>query len=216
MPGGPSAGKGWITKKYVRMQSNDKPIVPLDACYFLTLNTVNKIDLFVRPAYKQVIADALNHFVRTQGLNLYAWCLMSSHLHLVLRTKDAAAPAYFERDFKKSTTPALLKTIEMEMDLRRDWMLQRFEEYSRSLRRLEKFHLWQNCSSPLRIDHEQPRLLMDRINHIHENPVREAIVDQPEAYLFSSARDYAGIRGLVDVKVVQRQGLFVAKRLSAN
>ena len=38
---------------------------------------------------------------------------------------------------------------------------------------------------------------MDQIAHVHENPVREAIVDQPEAYLFSSVRDYVGIRGLV-------------------
>jgi putative transposase len=159
------------------MLSNEKPIIPLDACYFLTFNTVDKIDLFVRPAYKQIVADALNHFIRTRGLNLYAWCLMSSHLHLVLRTKDGSAPALFERDFKKYTTPALLKTIEMEMDLRRDWMLRRFEEYGRSLRRLEKYHLWQNCSSPFRIDSEQPRLLMDRITHVHENPVREGIVD---------------------------------------
>jgi hypothetical protein len=57
---------------------------------------------------------------------------------------------------------------------------------------------------------------MDRIAHVHENPVREGIVDQPETYLFSSARDYAGIRGLVAVKIVQPQGLFAAKRLSAN
>jgi putative transposase len=198
------------------MFSNEKPNIPLDACYFLTLNIVDKIDLFVRPAYKQVIADTLNHFIGTHGLHLYSWCLMSSHLHLVLRTRDGAAPSYFERDFKKFTTPALLKTIEMEMDLRRDWMIQRFEEYGKSLRRLEKYHLWQNCSSPLRIDNEQPRLLMDRIVHIHENPVREGIVDQPESYLFSSARDYSGIRGLVAVKVVQPQGLFAAKRLSAN
>jgi REP element-mobilizing transposase RayT len=198
------------------MYSNENPIFPLDACYLLTLNIVDKIDLFVRPAYKQVIADALNHFIRTQSLNLYSWCLMSSHLHLVLRTKDGSAPAYFERDFKKYTTPALLKTIEVEMDLRRDWMLQRFEEYSKSLRRLEKFHLWQNCSSPFRIENGQPRLLMDRIAHVDENPVREGIVDQPESYLFSSARDYAGIRGLVAVKIVQPQGLFAAKRLSAN
>lgn len=196
--------------------SNDKPIIPLDACYFLTLNTVDKIDLFVRPAYKQVIADALNQFIRQQGVQVYAWCLMSSHLHLVLRTRDASAPAYFERDFKRFTTPALLKTIETEMDLRREWMLERFEQYGKSLRKVEKYHLWQNCSSPLRIDHEQPGLLMDRIVHIHENPVREGIVDQPEAYLFSSARDYSGIRGLVDVRVVQAQGLFVVKRLSAN
>ncbi|HLI93382.1 MAG TPA: hypothetical protein VKU83_07225 [Puia sp.] len=198
------------------MQSNDKPIVPLDACYFLTLNTVDKIDLFVRPAYKEIIADALNHFIRQQGVQLYAWCLMTSHLHLVLRTKDASAPAYFERDFKKFTTPALLKAIETEMDLRRDWMLDRFEAYGKFLRRIEKYHLWQNCSSPLRIDPQQPGLLMDRIVHVHENPVREGIVDQPEAYLFSSARDYSGIRGLVDVRVVPSQGLFRVKRLSAN
>lgn len=198
------------------MLSNEKPIIPLDACYFLTFNTVDKIDLFVRPACKQLVADALNHFIRTQSLNLYAWCLMSSHLHLVLRTKDGSAPAYFERDFKKYTTPTLLKTIEMEMDPRRDWMLRRFEEYGRSLRRLEKYHLWQNCSSPLRIDNEQPRVLMDRITHVHENPVREGIVDQAENYLFSSARDYTGMHGLVNVKVVQPQGLFAVKRLSAN
>jgi putative transposase len=198
------------------MLSNNQPNLPLDACYFLTLNIVDKIDLFVRPAYKQVIADTLNNLIRTQGHHLYSWCLMSNHLHMVLRTKDGAAPAYFERDFKKFTTPALLKTIEMEMDFRREWMLRRFEEYGKSLRLLEKYHLWQNCSSPLHIENDQPRLLMDRIAHVHENPVREGIVDQPEAYLFSSARDYAGIRGLVAVKVVQPQGLFAAKRISAN
>jgi putative transposase len=198
------------------MLSNSQPGMPLDACYFLTLNIVDKIDLFVRPAYKQVISDALNHFIRTQGHYLYAWCLMGSHLHLVLRTRDGAAPAYFERDFKRYTTPALLKTIEMEMDLRRDWMLQRFEEYGKSLRRLEKYNLWQNCSGPLRIENDQPRLLMDRIAHVHENPVREGIVDQPEEYLFSSARDYAGIRGLVAVQVVQPQGLFPVRRISVN
>jgi putative transposase len=198
------------------MLSNDKPNLPLDACYFLTFNTVDKIDVFVRPAYKQVIVEALNYFIRAQGLHLYSWCLMSSHLHLVVRTKEGAAPAYFERDFKKYTTPELLKTMETEMDFRREWMLQRFEEYGKSLKRIEKFHLWQNCSSPLRIDKEEPRLLPDRIEHIHENPVREGIVELPEAYVYSSARDYAGIRGLVNVQVVKQQGLFSAKRLSAN
>jgi len=198
------------------MLSNDKPILPLDACYFLTLNTVDKIDVFVRPAYKQVIVEALNYFIQAQGLHVYAWCLMSSHLHLLVRTREGANPAIFERDFKKYTTPEVLKAVEMEMDLRREWMLQRFEEYSKSLKRIEKFHLWQNCSSPLRIDHEQPRLLPDRIEHIHENPVREGIVELPEAYIYSSARDYAGIHGLVNVKVVRQKGIFGVKRISAN
>ena len=130
--------------------------------------------------------------------------------------KQGTPAAYFERDFKKYTTPAILKTIEVEMDFRREWMMKRFEDYGKSLRRLEKFHLWQNCSSPLRIDSGQPRLLLEQIMHIHENPVREKIVELPEAYIFSSARDYAGIPGLVNVKVVRQQGLFGVKMLSEN
>ena len=198
------------------MLSNDKPIIPLDACYFLTLNTVDKIDVFVRPAYKQVVADALNYFIENQGLVIYAWVLMSSHLHLIVRPKEATAPAYFERDFKKYTTPLILKALEMEMDFRREWMMRHFEDYGKPLRRIEKFHLWQNCSGPLRIDCQQPKYLLDRIAHIHENPVREMIVEQPEAYLYSSARDYAGIRGIVNVRVVQQQGILGMKKLSVN
>lgn len=194
----------------------NEPKLPIDTCYVLTLNTVDKIDVFVRPAYKQVIADSLNYFVDNYGITIYSWCLMSSHLHLVVRPKDGSTPAYFERDFKKFTTPAILKTIEMELDFRRDWMMKHFEEYPKSLRRLEKFHLWQNCSSPLRMDCSSPRILLDRIMHIHENPVRERIVEMPEAYIFSSARDYAGMRGLVKVKVIQQQGLFGIKMLSQN
>jgi len=95
-------------------------------------------------------------------------------------------------------------------------MLQRFEDFGKSLKRIEKCHLWQNCSSPLHVDATQPDLLMSRIEHIHENPVRERIVDLPEAYLFSSARDYAGGKGLVKVKVAQQPGISKIKLLSAN
>lgn len=198
------------------MLPNDNSMVPREACYFLTLNVVDRIDVFVRPTYKQVIADALNHFIEAQGVTVYAWCLMTCHLHLLLRTKEGYGPAYFERDFKKFTTPELVKAIEMEMDLRRDWMMQRFEDFSKSLKRIEKFNLWQNCSSPLRIDSGQPGLLFDRIDHIHENPVRERIVELPESYVFSSARDYAGMKGLVKVKVIQQQGLSKFRKLSSN
>jgi REP element-mobilizing transposase RayT len=198
------------------MLPHDKPMVPRDACYFLTLNVIDRIDVFVRPAYKRVIADALNHFIEAQGLVIYAWCLMTSHLHLLVRTKEGYGPAYFERDFKKYTTPEIIKAIEMEMDPRRNWMIQRFEDFSKCLKRIEKFNVWQNCSSPLRIDPSQAGLLVDHIDHIHENPVRERIVELPESYLFSSARDYAGMKGLVKVKVIQQQGLSKLKLLSSN
>jgi REP element-mobilizing transposase RayT len=198
------------------MKPDQKPI-PRDACHFLTLNVVERIDVFVRPAYKQVITRALNHFIELHGVNVYAWCLMSSHLHLLIRTKEGYGPAWFERDFKKYTTPLLLKAIQTEADLRRDWILERFEEFGKSLKRIEKYHLWQTCNSPLHIDGQQPQQLLDKIEEIHENPVRHGIVDQPENYLYSSARDYAGLRGPVHVTVIQpAAGTARFKRISAN
>ncbi len=199
------------------MMSNQRP-APGDACYFLTLNTVDRIDAFVRPACKQVIADALNHFIDTQGLIVYAWCLMTGHLHLLVQTRDGQGPAGFERDFKKFTTPAVLKAIETTVDPRRDWMLQRFEEYSKSLKKIEKFHLWQSCTGQIHVDSSQPGLLSDRIDDIHENPVRDGIVELQEHYVYSSARDYAGMKGLVRVKKIIQQGVGSSRfrRLSAN
>jgi len=197
------------------MLPHQQPI-PGDACFFLTLNTVDKIDLFTRPACKQIIANALNHFIDTHGLRVYAWCLMTSHLHLLIQTKESQSPAVFERDFKKYTTPELIKTIEMEIDLRRDWMLQRFEDFGKSLKKIEKFHVWQSCSSPLHIDRRQPRLLLERIDQIHQNPVRDQVVEMAENYMFSSARDYAGMQGLVRVTVLQQQGSSRFKTLSPN
>jgi REP-associated tyrosine transposase len=197
------------------MSSRKQPIIPRDSCHFLTFNIVDRIDLFVRPLYKQVITNALNHFVDAQGLIVYAWCLMNSHIHLLVKTREGNGPAYFERDFKKFTTPQLLKGIEMEMDPRRSWMMRHFEDFSISLKKIEKFNVWQNCSSPLHIDCQHPRILFDHIGHIHDNPVRDGIVELPESYLFSSARDYAGMKGLVKVKVVQL-GLSRFNMLSNN
>lgn len=197
------------------MLPRKKLTIPNNPCYFLTFNVVDRLDIFVRPLYKEVITRTLNHFVETQGLIIYAWCLMTSHLHLLIKPHEGNGPAYFERDFKKYTTPEIIKAVEMEMDLRKEWMMQRFEDFSKSLKKIEKFHLWQSCSSPLHIDADQPSLLLDKIDHIHENPVRERIVELPENYLFSSARDYAGLKGLVKVQVINH-GLARFRMHSAN
>jgi len=41
-----------------------------------------------------------------------------------------------------------------------------------------------------------------KINYIHENPVRAGIVEKSEDYLYSSARNYAGLDGVLEVIVI--------------
>ena len=43
---------------------------------------------------------------------------------------------------------------------------------------------------------------MGKIDYVHNNPVNAGIVDEPLHYLYSNARDYAGIKGLAKVERV--------------
>lgn len=172
------------------------------ACSYITFNTVDWVDIFVRPVYKQIIVDELNCCIVSKGLIVYSWCLMSNHLHLLARNNDPGGLARIERDFKRVTTNKILEALDDETDLRKDWMLSRFEQCSHNLKRIEKFQVWQTCSNPSFIDFKQVFKLKEKVLHIHENPVRDRIVDIPENYVFSSARDYAGEKGLVRTTVI--------------
>jgi putative transposase len=189
------------------MQNEKKDNASQKTCSYLTFNTVDWVDIFIRPVYKEVITDALNLYIEEKGLIVYAWCLMSNHLHLIADCKPSTTLALIERDFKRYTTTEILEAIDLEPDLRREWMLQRFEHSSQSLKRIEKFQLWQSCSNPTLIEFKQVYKLQERILYVHENPVRDKIVLHPEDYIYSSAADYAGRKGPVNVTVINFEQL---------
>lgn len=169
------------------------------ACYFLTFNTVDWVDIFIRPVYKQIIVHSLNHFIDHKGLVVYAWCLMTNHVHLLAQAKENSAMAVIEKEFKTFTTQKILEAIDTEPDVRKTWMLERFENFGNILGLLKKFHVWQNCSSPVFIDLDKRDILVEYFEYIHTNPVRDRIVDTPYDYLYSSSRDYSGMQGLVNI-----------------
>ena len=69
--------------------------------YFLTFTVVEWTDVFTKPAYKQIITSALNYCTDNKGLKVYAWVLMTNHMHLVCQTTPPFQLSDFIRDFKK-------------------------------------------------------------------------------------------------------------------
>ena len=45
-------------------------------------------------------------------------------------------------------------------------------------------------------------MIAEKINYIHYNPVEEGLVYRPEDYVYSSARDYSGEKGLLNNVIV--------------
>ncbi len=44
--------------------------------------------------------------------------------------------------------------------------------------------------------------MQSRLNYIHLNPVRSGLVDKEEEYLYSSARNYYGIKGMIEIDLI--------------
>ena len=67
-------------------------------------------------------------------------------------------------------------------------MLGLFEEVGRGLNRITNYKVWQDGNHPILLD--TPKLTWEKMDYVHNNPVAEEIVSEPEHYLYSSARDY--------------------------
>jgi len=159
-----------MSEKY-KIRENDK-------AYFVTLTIVDWIDIFTRKVYKIKIVESLKYCQMHKGLEIYAWCLMSNHLHMIGRAGNTITLPEILRDFKKFTARVILQEILDNPESRKDWILLRFADKGKSLRRVEKYKFWQDGNHPELIS--CPKIFYQKLKYIHQNPVKEMIVENPE------------------------------------
>ena len=169
--------------------------------YFITITIVGWIDLFTKPRYCDIIIDALKHSQKEKGLIIHAWCIMSSHLHLIVSSNGKEELSAIVRDFKKFTSRSIIEEINNSEEGRKDWLLRLFEEAGSKLKRITHYKIWQDGNHPIELDTNQMK--DQRLKYLHENPVKQGFVYQPEDYCNSSAVDYSGGHGLIDVDLIQ-------------
>nr|WP_294476589.1 transposase [uncultured Bacteroides sp.] len=172
----------------------------LDELYFITTTVVDWVDIFTRPKYKHILLDSLTYCQQQKGLKIYAWVLMSNHLHAIVSAGAEQSVADIIRDFKKFTSKRILE--EDPQESRREWMLDRFRFAGANDKKITNYRFWQDGYHPKFIcSHDFYRL---KLNYIHDNPVRQEVVARQEEYRYSSAVDYAGGKGLLEAIVHDR------------
>src|SRR4030095_24600 len=96
--------------------------------YVVSFAVINWIDLFIRNLYKNILLDSLSHCEIKKGLEVYSWCIMTSHVQLIIGTHGEKMEDIL-RDFKSFTSRALRLAIEgNSQESRREWMLQMMYE----------------------------------------------------------------------------------------
>lgn len=171
--------------------------------YFVTMTVVDWVDVFTRPIYKHCVLESLVYCQKHKGLDIYSWVLMSNHLHMLvgLSGEDGSLSDVL-RDFKKFTSKKLVELIaNNNQESRKDWMLDRFYFAGKNDKKIKNHKFWQDGSYVE--DVYSFDFFKQKLEYIHNNPVVLEIVEKPEDYLYSSARNYAGRVGVLDVLIVE-------------
>lgn len=168
------------------------------ATYFATFAVVNWIDVFTRNDYRQIVVDSINYCIQNKGLKVHGWVLMTNHVHLLISLQENSSVRLSDimRDMKKYTAMQLIKNIrENPRESRKEWLIYMFGRNGKFNSNNTNFQFWQQDNHPIQIkDNKQ---FTQTLEYIHNNPVNAGFVDEATAYPWSSAKDYAGIKGLV-------------------
>jgi len=168
-----------------------------DGIYFTSFACVQWVDVFVRRKYSEIILESLEYCQKKKGLVVHAWCIMPSHMHLIISRSQTPTLSDIMRDFKKFTSGEIVRMIKEEAgESRRSWMMWLFSSAGKENPNNINYQFWQQDNHPEELITN--RFTLQKLNYLHYNPVEAGFVDKPEDYLLSSARDYAGIKGLID------------------
>ena len=167
--------------------------------YFVSFATVRWIDVFTRSNYSDRIVESIKYCQVEKGLMVYAWCIMPSHVHLVIGTKDQPMQNIL-RDMKSFTSRKIKEEIKNHpKESRREWLLWMFEQAGKANRNNKEWQLWQQHNHPIELSSN--KIIDQKLEYLHYNPVVAGYVESPEHWMYSSARNYYGLQDMIDVEI---------------
>lgn len=162
---------------------------------------VEWLDVFTRNEYKDILVESLSYCQKNKGMEIFAWCIMTNHVHLVYRSVDGIDPALLLGDFKRFTSKAIVKAIkENPKESRKEFLLEQFKTAGAKASNVNEFQFWRHDNKPIEL--WSNKVIYEKISYIHKNPVEAGMVYYPEEYVYSSAADYTDKKGLLDNVIV--------------
>jgi putative transposase len=159
--------------------------------YFMTNTIVAWLPVFNRPEFAGVILESWQFLQRERDIRILGFVIMENHLHWI-----GVGPQLAKRvgEFKSFTATTILKQMEQRGY---QTLLQEFK-YFKARHKTDQVHqLWQDGSHPQQIESDE--MMWQKIEYIHNNPLRRGYVDDPIHWRYSSARNYASQRGVMEI-----------------
>ncbi|WP_452232709.1 transposase [Lacinutrix sp. MEBiC02595] len=157
-----------------------KPIKIEDCPQFYTASILNSKHLLKPEKYKQVLIESLKYLVSQKRVIVFGYVIMDNHIHIVWKPTLLYSLKHTQLSFMKFTAQRIKRDLE--------------ENYTNVLRfflveaKDRNYQFWKR--NPLCVDLYNNHIIEQKLNYIHQNPVKAGICENSEDYKYSSAKFY--------------------------
>jgi REP element-mobilizing transposase RayT len=166
-------------------------VVEPDAPHFLTFTVLEWLPVFTRPDTVNIILEAFTFRQQNPAFRVYGYVILENHLHCILQAPDLA------RQIKQLKSWTARRIIDYLQERRVTQLLAKLAYYKKAHKTDRDYQFWQEGSHPQWIQNEA--MLLEKLEYMHDNPVKRGYVDKPEDWRYSSARNYLGKEALIPV-----------------
>lgn len=168
--------------------------------HFITWSITDWLPIFVSEAYCNIITDSLEHCRRDKGLLVHSYVVMPTHVHAILSVLPGNDLSAVLRDSRKHTAKQIVRQLGVDGNRLFDWV---FRNAAQKAGRPDgSYKVWQSGFHPEAIQSE--KFLMQKLDYLHNNPVRKGFVWAPEHWRYSSAGFYvSGEPGPLEIDRIQ-------------
>lgn len=152
--------------------------------YYSTCTITAWLPVFQDKRYFKLIIDSLNYCRENKGLFLLGYVIMPTHLHLITYNEKNTNLSNIMRDFKKYTSREIRELLKEDQ---RNNFLKIFKKSALRLKN-HNYRVWQDGFHPIAL--KSAKWFREKMNYMHENPVRKGFVEKPEHWKYSSARNW--------------------------
>ncbi|MBD3616949.1 MAG: transposase [Gracilimonas sp.] len=161
--------------------------------YFITSTILEELPILSKPQIAQIVLDQLVYLQQRREVTLYAYILMGNHFHAIVQGEELAKKLRLGKSY---TARQILDVLKQNGHTH--W-LEKLKWNKRSHKIGRTFQVWQEGLHPKQLTNM--KMVNQKIEYIHVNPVRAGFVKEPAHWRYSSACDYLGVQGLIPVTV---------------
>lgn len=173
-----------------------KPLKIEDVPQFYTASIIKGKFLLNSDKHKLILIESVQYLVKENRVIIYGYVIMDNHIHIVWKPTKLYSLKHTQLSFMKFTAQRLKRELQNNNSIYLDDFYVEAKD--------QKYQFWKR--NPLCVDLLNEKIIEQKLNYIHQNPVKAQICNNPEDYRFSSARFYSELGDEFNILTDFREG----------